>query len=91
MNAKEILSETANRINLEGWIQGDYGDGKRGYCLLGAFGETVSEHGDDKEEAVRAYDQLVLLTGGDIASYNDYPRRSKEQVLDLLHLAAKSV
>lgn len=92
MNAKELLTETANILNLEGWVQGDYGDAKKGYCLLGAFGEAVVRSGEDDSRAVsEAYHKLTRLTGGDIASYNDYPRRTKTQVIDLVHLAAKSV
>lgn len=91
MNAKELLTETANILNLEGWTQGDYGDNKKGYCLLGAFGEAVSHNGGDNDEVLRAYRELIKLTGGDIASYNDYPRRTKDQVLSLVHTAALAV
>lgn len=92
MNAKEILTETANLINTEGWVQGEYGDHKSGYCLLGALGATVTASGDDSSEsAAQAYSMLMKLTGGDIAGYNDYPRRTKQQVLDLVHTAAAAV
>lgn len=91
MNTKELLTEAKNLINLNGWIQGDYGDAGQGFCTVGAISEAASDAGyEGYFEAMRQV-RVTLKARGNvtaIGAWNDASHRTKEDVLNLLDEAA---
>ena len=75
-------------INKYGWVQGSYGDNKRGYCLMGAIKRAYRGFLSQRqaEEAVcSALGIHACLTG--MATWNDEVCKSKRQVLAALRKA----
>jgi len=82
--AVELLDE-------RGWCQGTLVDSDGRMCALGAVGLAQKERGHPRSIGDTLYlGYLVDMTNG-VASYNDAPGRTKEEVQDLLMAVAKKL
>ena len=102
MRAAEVLEKAIEKIETRGWQQGMFGDEHRGYCLMGAINESVcgkswkrvDEHVlfGERAPAVGKIKDVLRVTPtcsfpDEIVYWNDHPRRTKEEVLEVLYKA----
>lgn len=87
--AARILLRAAKLLERYGWIQGAATDGVH-YCAWGAINKVAGSyrHTATNKRAKRA---MVKTVGGRIATFNDKPGRTAEQVAAALRKAAKRV
>lgn len=88
---EEVLKQAAQLIESYGWIQGSIGGHDRGFCIIGALDEVAMGYGlvgsRLAEEAMRRV-RVVTDAPDGIVHWNDYPGRTREQVLFALQSAA---
>lgn len=84
------LLDAANLLETQGWIQGDYRT-EKGYCMVGAMREAchcpVGNYEGVYIESVNR--MLRYLNRQDVAIWNDWPLRTKEEAIAALRGAAK--
>lgn len=96
--AAEHLEYVADRFESGtlAWVQGSYGhphweDGPTA-CLIGGIRGLSVLAESHIQLAFKAVSEIVDPTGGwRLAAWNDFPGRTKEQVIDLLKWAAKEL
>lgn len=94
MNAKDLLIEAKNLINISGWKQGEYGDEDQGFCTVGALVHADKDGDfDTYVSAAKALKQALKDSGyiTDVAAWNDAATRTKDQVLDIFDKAVSYV
>jgi hypothetical protein len=87
----DVLDDAADRLEREGWIQGDLVTGD-GFCALGALlqANTAKDRLDARDALGRVLGIAPALTPGTwLTGWNDDPSRTKQQVLDAFRAAAK--
>ena len=87
-DVKAVLGEAKELIVRNGWMQGQYGDADRGYCIYGAVCEAADRQGSPGLEidamAAINKDVRIVKTGIYSAiSWNDRPGRTQDDVLAL--------
>lgn len=89
MNKKiELLRKARARLFKTGWIKGDAGPPEGPNCLWGA----VFYSSEDKESDLAFRDvvnDIVILTEACVATFNDAPERTFDEVIDLIDLMIK--
>jgi hypothetical protein len=91
--AQGIINDAIHLLNTRGWIQGAYGNPNEGYCLIGALSESIgyasSYHEPAFVVAKAVRDEIKERAGHrNVELFNDAPRRTKEEILDVLHKAS---
>lgn len=91
--ADQILNAAADLLEDVGWVQGNYGSSQTGFCAVGALnaaGPKVlpgSLYINDHVWAAKR--KLHMFIDEDsIPDWNDFPRRTKQEVIDTLRKAA---
>ena len=99
----EVLTETAGRVEREGFAQHAFFDGVTGlYCTRGHFtqvvldkyrGQNILIDGVDLWKSVIAGCDMVLAMhlGQGVATWNDTPGRTKDEIVQVLRNVAASV
>ena len=94
MYEKDVAEDMALKgaqdlIRTYGWLQGKTGSRDVGYCISGALNVAMWKY--DRQVCEKVYSRVRRLVKGEgsngLASYNDAPRRTKQEVLDLLERA----
>lgn len=80
--ASKLLLKAAALIEERGWCQGSMLS-PSGYCALGAIGVA----GDYRDIAYKARDKFSAVVGS-VATWNDWPGRTKEEVIAKLRSVA---
>jgi hypothetical protein len=73
----QVLRKARDLLVREGWVQGERHSAD-GYCLLGALEACGRPHDDAPGQALR------LTLGHSIMMWNDAPRRTVDDVLNLI-------
>lgn len=81
-----VLKNAHDLIDKVGWVQREYGNPQRGYCMYGAIDATGAQY----PELTRCRDAVDAVVGGNGIQYNDHPKRTKAQVLAALKKAIKA-
>jgi hypothetical protein len=81
---RQVLLDAANILEERGWIQGGFGNASRGYCMMGAIGETRA----DENWQLMAMIALNQKFGQPMEQWNDTPGRTKEEVIAMLRETA---
>lgn len=97
MKPSEALQKSIDVIDHYGWIQGDIGSDRRGWCLIGAINRAVGRvdsighfhfarpKGVDEEfRAAMGYLTSVPGLVWGVAEWNDTKGRTEDQVLEAL-------
>lgn len=87
-----VITEAKKMILDSGWIQGDYGTGDNGYCVIGALLEaspSYEEFAEAQKKVKDALRQAGYVTM--VPAWNDAKGRTLEQVLKVLDSAAARV
>lgn len=88
----EVLERSAALLEMQGWIQHDEHT-VNGFCSIGAIGYYTDSQSCLYEQTVNALACLVapdLMPNAQVVvSWNDDDDRTKQEVLDAFHLAAK--
>ncbi len=77
--AQKACWDAAKRIERYGWIQGEFGNSRMGYCVLGAFPPKCYR----SVKFLKRVGDIQFLT-----DWNDAPGRTPEEVIDLLVIAS---
>lgn len=81
----KLLLDAADCIEKYGWCQGHAQDDKGRVCVLGAMVYGAASY----EDWQRAIDKIIRQTNVlEIASWNDAPGRTMEEVVSMLRAAA---
>lgn len=83
-----VLTKARDYIIRYGWIKGDYGSFKRGFCAAGAIEKARGKDTVAEVFARRALED-TLPNRRNIVSYNDASRRTKAQVIKKFNEAIK--
>lgn len=85
-----VLQDAAEVLEKEGWTQDNYKD-QYGYCALGsinmALGVAATAMDSHQHLATAALEDVIGTPF--VATWNDSPGRTKDEVLDAFHAAAK--
>ena len=88
METVDVIRGAKDALLTHGWIKGDAGSTRKGFCLAGAIG--YSGQGDTRITP-KAYHLVAeaaeLNSPGHIAPWNDHPMRSFEDVIGVLDKA----
>jgi hypothetical protein len=106
-NVKEVLLNAAKLLEEKGWTQRTYARDKHGFstvstdddavcfCAIGAINRAGFELKDYEEtlrlEAVAVLSESLGEFDNSISQWNDYHRRTKEEVISKLKEVAESV
>lgn len=100
LNSLQVLQTARKFLDDYGWIQGDYGHEDIGFCAIGAIWTAVWKFfprgtGEQRERggrlagraAKQLKDSIAWPFSSTLASWNDEPGRTKEEVLALFDSA----
>jgi hypothetical protein len=83
------LLKTADLLDVKGWIQGKWADGRGAHCMLGAIGSTV---GTGSLLYWRLKREVRKQIGTfEIPNWNDEKGRTQEEVTSALRRAARDL
>jgi hypothetical protein len=91
MKTSEVLRKAADEIRRRGWHQGDYKNEATGaVCAYGALNiaESGSPYSGGQSFRSRGYLLRVVKPRLGLATWNDDPRRTKDEVLENFEEAA---
>lgn len=94
MNAKDLLIEAKNLINISGWKQGEYGGEDQGFCTFGALVHADADGDFETHSAAAKALRQALKDSGyitNVVAWNDAETRTKDQVLDIFDKAVSYV
>jgi len=87
------LRRAADLIEEHGWVQGEYGNKRKGYCVIGALGREALPM--TYHDAVVRLDAALPDTFPEktsrfqrLVEWNDTPGRTRDEVLQLFRKAA---
>lgn len=88
----EVYRGAASLIRKHGWVQGQLGNGKLGFCLVGGVRQFLAPGSIPifvRSDEGPVIERLRYLTGYQLLGcWNDKPERTVEDVLTLLEQAA---
>lgn len=84
---QKALLDAANHIEAHGWCQRQSSRNDGATCMIGAIAKVCVY----SKPYTRAIGQLHRLVGKWPEKWNDQPERTKEEVIAMLHKAAKLI
>ena len=87
----DVLNGAADLIERDGWVQHDYRGPNGERCLTRAIADVIGDARPwDSPKYAEAAKALEEVTGTFlVAGYNDWPQRTKAEVVAALHAAAE--
>lgn len=82
MKTSDHILDAIQNLDRFGWIQGEYGSEKKGFCLLGALDHRAITIYDSTLDAVKQ-----ILGTPCTVKWNDTPGRTEQEVLEALEAA----
>lgn len=91
VTAEQFIEKTIETIETYGWVQKDLGSKTQGFCIIGAMEYSYNQLKPSLDTYLEVFRAVNHVTGGSPHTYNDAPKRNRNQVVTALRKASKLV